>query len=150
LLIDSMLLATIGGLFGALLARWAVEGLLRIAPANLPRLSQVHLDPRVLWFTLGLSVASGVIFGLAPACAASTTDLPESLKESGRGGSAGPAGQRLRAALVIGEVALGVALLISAGLLVRSFARLLQVRPGFNPDNVLTIRMSLPRSAYPG
>src|SRR5215471_6097056 len=150
LLTESMLLATIGGAFGALLARWAVEGLLRIAPANLPRLSQVHLDPRVLWFTLGLSVATGVIFGLVPAIAASRTDLAESLKESGRGSSAGPVGQRLRAALVIGEVALGVALLISAGLLARSFARLLQVRPGFNPNNVLTIRMSLPRSAYPG
>jgi len=150
LLTESLLLAGISGAFGALLARWAVEGLLRIAPANLPRLSQVHLDQRVLWFTLGISMASGVIFGLVPAIAASRMDLAESLKESGRASSAGPARQRLRATLVIAEVALGVALLISAGLLARSFARLLQVHPGFNPNNVLTIRMSLPRSAYPG
>src|SRR5215470_10267762 len=79
----------------AVRARWAVEGLLRIAPANLPRLSQVHLDQRVLWFTLGISMASGVIFGLVPAIAASRMDLAESLKESGRASSAGPARQRL-------------------------------------------------------
>jgi putative ABC transport system permease protein len=150
LLVESLLLATTGGAFGALLARWGVEGLLRIAPANLPRLNQVHLDLRVLLFTVGVSVASGVVFGVVPAIAASRTNLTESLNESGRSSSAGPARQRLRGALVIGEVALGFTLLISGGLLVRSFARLLQVRPGFNPHNVLTMRLSLPWSAYPG
>jgi putative ABC transport system permease protein len=150
LLTESLFLAVVGGGLGALLARWGIEGLLRIAPANLPRLGQVHLETRALWFTLVVSVACGIVFGLAPALAASRTDLAESLNESGRGSSAGLARHRLRAFLVIAEVALGFVLLISAGLLVRSFARLLEVRPGFNPHNVLTMRVSLPRAAYSG
>jgi putative ABC transport system permease protein len=150
LLTESLFLAVIGGGLGALLARWGVDGLLRIAPANLPRLGQAHLDARALWFTLLASVVCAVIFGLVPALAASKTDLAESLNESGRGSPAGLVRHRLRGFLVIGEVALGFLLLISAGLLVRSFARLLEVRPGFDPHNVLTMRVSLPRATYAG
>src|SRR5262249_45732729 len=149
LLTESLLLATVGGALGVVLARWGIEALHSAAPVNLPRLGQFQLDSGVLWFTLGLSAACGILFGLVPALPASRTDLATSLNESGRGSSVGRGRDRLRQALVLGGGALCFALLVSAGVLVRSFARLLNVHPGFNPRNVITMRLSLPRSAYP-
>jgi len=122
--------------------------LLALAPTNLPRLKAVHLDLRVLLFSFAISLACGVIFGLVPALTASRTNLVNSLKESERTDSAGTTRNRLRRAFVVAEVAIALVLLISGGLLVRSFNKLLDVRPGFDPHNVLTLRLSLPGAQY--
>jgi putative ABC transport system permease protein len=148
LLTESMLLGVAGGSLGVLIASWGTSALIAIAPADLPRLSEVRLDSRVLLFSLAVSLASGIFFGLVPALAASRIDLVSSLKESGRSDSANLSRHRLSGVLVVGEVALAFVLLISAGLLLRSFIKLLEVRPGFDPNNVLTMRVSLPRSQY--
>ena len=148
LLTESVLLAGLGGACGILLASWGTRALLALAPINLPRLSGVHLDLRVLFISSTVSLACGVIFGLAPALTAARTNLVNSLKESERTDSAGAGRNRLRRTFVVAEVAIALMLLISAGLLVRSFAKLLDVRPGFDPHNVLTLRLSLPVTQY--
>jgi putative ABC transport system permease protein len=148
LLTESVLLAAIGGAAGVLLASWGTRALLVLAPTNLPRLNAVHLDLRVLLFSFAISLFCGVVFGLAPALTASKTNLVNSLKESERTDSSGKARNRLRRAFVVAEVAMALVLLISAGLMVRSFSRLLDVRPGFDPHNVLTLRLSLPGTQY--
>ncbi|HYM01211.1 MAG TPA: ABC transporter permease, partial [Blastocatellia bacterium] len=149
LLIESVMLAILGGALGAMLANWGVKALLRLAPANLPRLSEITVNGRVLLFTTAVSLGAGILFGLFPAFAASRTNLVDSLKESGRSDSAGRSRQRFRSALVIAEVALAFGLLFSAGLLLRSFARLLEVKPGFDPHNMLTMRIALPHNKQP-
>ena len=148
LLTESLLIALLGGVIGMLLALWGTKALLALAPSNLPRLSGVQLDLRILLLSIGVSLACGVIFGLVPALTASKTNLVTSLKESERTDSAGGTRQWLRRTFVVAEVALALVLLISAGLLVRSFGKLLDVRPGFDPQNVITLRMSLPSSQY--
>ena len=148
LLTESLLIATAGGVLGILLAFWGTKALLAIAPSTLPRVSALHLDLRVLLFSLIVTAVSGVIFGLVPAITASRTDLVVSLKDAERGDSAGSAQGLLRRALVVSEVALALVLLISAGLLIRSFGKLLDVKPGFDPHNVLTLRLALPGSQY--
>jgi predicted permease len=148
LLTESVLLAAIGGGVGILFAAWGTRMLLTLAPTNLPRLNALHLDLRVLLFSLAISLACGVVFGLVPALAASRTNLVSSLKESERTDSAGTARNRLRRVFVVAEVAIALVLLISSGLLVRSFTKLLEVRPGFDPHNVLTLRLSLPGTQY--
>jgi len=148
LLTESLLLAALGGVFGILLASWGTRALLALAPSDLPRLNAVHLDLRVLLLSFAISLVCGVIFGLVPALTASRTNLVHSLKESERTDSAGASRNRLRRAFVVAEVALALVLLISAGLLVRSFSRLLNVQPGFDPHNVLTLRLSLPATQY--
>jgi len=148
LLTESLLLGMTGGALGVGFAAWGTRALIAIAPADLPRISEARLDARVLCFTLVLSLVSGIVFGLMPALAASKTDLVSSLKESGRSDTASPSRQRLRQVLVVAEVSLAVVLLISAGLLLRSFARLLEVSPGFDSHNVLTLRLSLSRAQY--
>jgi putative ABC transport system permease protein len=148
LLTESLMLAVFGGAGGILLASWGTKALLALAPTNLPRLNAIHLDLRVLLFSFAISLACGVIFGLIPALTASKTNLVNSLKESERTDSGGTTRLRLRRSFVIAEVALALVLLISAGLLVRSFAKLLDVRPGFDPHNVLTLRLSLPATQY--
>ena len=146
LLTESLLIAVAGGVLGILFAVWGTKALLALAPADLPRLNAVQIDLRVLLISLGASLVCGVIFGLVPALTASKTDLVSSLKESERTDS----GTRhwLRRTFVVVEVALALVLLISAGLLVRSFGKLLDVRPGFDPQNVLTLRLSLPGAQY--
>lgn len=146
LLTESLLIAVAGGVFGILFALWGTKALLALAPADLPRLNAVQIDLRVLLLSLGASLICGVIFGLVPALTASKTDLVSSLKESERTDS----GTRhwLRRTFVVAEVALALVLLISAGLLVRSFGKLLDVRPGFDAQNVLTLRLSLPGAQY--
>jgi putative ABC transport system permease protein len=148
LLTESLLIAVLGGAFGMLLALWGTKALLALAPTALPRLNGVHLDIRILLFSLGISLVCGVIFGLAPALTASKTNLVSSLKESERTDSGGITRQWMLRTFVVAEVAMALVLLISGGLLVRSFGKLLNVRPGFDPHNVITLRLSLPGTQY--
>ena len=148
LLTESLLLALLGGALGMLLAVWGTKALLALAPSTLPRVSGVQMDLRVLSISFGVSLLCGVIFGLVPALTAAKTNLVSSLKESERTDSHGAAGQWLRRTFVVAEVATALVLLISAGLLVRSFAKLLDVKPGFDPNNVITLRLSLPGAQY--
>ena len=148
LLTESLLIAVIGGVVGMLLTFWGTKALLALAPSTLPRLSAVQVDLRILLLSFGGSLLCGVIFGLAPALTASKTNLVSSLKESERTDSSSPARKWLRRTFVVAEVAMALVLLISAGLLVRSFGKLLDVKPGFNPQNVLTLRLSLPGAQY--
>ena len=148
LLTESLLIALLGGVCGMFLAFWGTKALLALAPSTLPRVSAVQVDLRILLISFGASVLCGVIFGLAPALTASKTDLVSSLKESERTDSPSSTRQWLRRAFVVSQVAIALVLLISAGLLVRSFGKLLDVQPGFDPQNVLTLRLSLPGSQY--
>src|SRR5439155_5662534 len=149
LLTESLILASCGGALGLLLAYWGIDVLMLLKPANLPRVQEISLDGWVLAFTLILSSLTGIVFGLAPALHASKTDLNEALKEGGRGSSEGFHGNRVRSLLVVSEVALSLVLLISAGLMIRSFLLLREVDPGFEPDRVLAMDMSLPNVNYP-
>ena len=143
LLAESILLALVGGLLGLLLARWAVGVLLALAPERvIPRASEINLDWRVLAFTLGASLLTGIIFGLAPALQVFRIDVNHALKE-GIGKTGGRAGRvRLRSVLVVVEVSLAMALSVGAGLLLRTFANLRGIDPGFDPQNVMTVQIS--------
>lgn len=149
LLTESVMLSALGGAAGLLVAVWGADLLLALVPSDLPRLSEIHMDWRVLGFTLVISVATGIIFGLAPALNASSTNLSETLKEGGRGSTEGVHGNRIRNALVISEVALSLVLLVGAGLLMQSLVRLERVNPGFDPHNVLALSLDLPETRYP-
>ncbi|HEY6330332.1 MAG TPA: ABC transporter permease [Blastocatellia bacterium] len=148
LLTESLLLALLGGAGGVLLAFFAVRGLIAISPPDTPRIGQAGIDSTVLVFTVIVSLLTGVCFGLAPALHSSNADLGESLKEGGRGSAAGEAGNRLRAGLTIAEVSLAMVLLISAGLMIKSFVRLESINPGFDSTGLLTIQLSLPETKY--
>jgi putative ABC transport system permease protein len=141
LLTESLLLSIIGGLAGLLFAMWGIDLLPSLNPADLPRLTAIGINSSVLLFTLGISVLTGSLFGLAPALQMS--NLNRSLKEGGRGTLGDPRGKRLRAALVVIEIALSLVVLIGAGLLVKSMVRLLQVDPGFGAENLLTANVAL-------
>ncbi len=149
LLTESLLLAVVGGGLGVLLAWWGLQLLIDLSPANIPRLENIRLDGRALGFTILLSLLTGLIFGLAPALQTSQLELSESLKEGGRTGSGGQRAQRIRGAFIVAEVALTLALLVGAGLLIRSFLRLQEVSPGFRTDHLLTLQLRLPRTKYP-
>src|SRR5262249_3525341 len=131
LLTESLLLAALGGAVGLALSLLLTKLLIAISPADVPRLDQVGLDVRVLGFTVGVVGLVGLLFGLAPALQVSKTDLNEALKEGGRGSSEGHGRNRVRALLVVSEIALSVLLLIGAGLLIKSFVLLRDVNPGF-------------------
>jgi putative ABC transport system permease protein len=150
LLSESVLLAAIGGGLGLLIALWGTHGLVALAPKQIPRAENIQLDASVLIFTLGISLATGIIFGLAPALQAARTDLNQSLKANASG-SLGGGRQRARfgRALVIAQTALALVLLVSAGLLLRSFARLGKVQPGLETKRLFTARITLPLEAYP-
>ena len=141
LLTESLLLSLVGAALGVLLALWGVDALLALAPDALPRASEVALDGRVLAFSLALALATGLAFGLVPALAASRPNL-DGLRDGARGASA--ARGRLKRALVVGELALSLTLLVGAGLMVRSFLELRAVDPGIAPEHVLTLRVGLP------
>jgi predicted permease len=147
LLSESVLLALPGGLCGLLLAVWGVDVLLKLSPADLSRMEEVSINGWVLLFTLSLTVLTGMLFGLVPALQSSKSDLTNSLKEGGRS-VAGGASHWLRNAIVVGEIALSLVLLIGAGLVMRSFWRLMNVDPGFDPHRVLAMDLRLPESKY--
>jgi len=147
LLSESILIVAIGGACGLLVGSSMLQGLLALAPTEIPQLSRVGLDQRVLLFTLGIAAATCFLFGLLPALQASKTDLQTTLKDSGRS-TTGRSPERTRRALLIAEVSVSLVLLAGAGLLVRSMWNLLHVDPGFNMDNVLTLRMSLADPKY--
>ena len=148
LLTESILLSLIGGVLGLLLTFVGLRLLVSLGPDTLPRLNEIAIDARVLGFTFVVSLITGVVFGLAPAVRSSRIDLNGVLKDSGRTTGAGH--NRARNAFVVVQVALSLVLLIGAGLLVRSYSHIQNANPGFNPQNVLSFRMSLPNSKYKG
>ena len=148
LLTESVIMALAGGVFGLGLALLGVRALVAFGPANLPRVQTVDLDARILLFTLGLSLLTGVLFGLAPVLQTIRNNFNDSLKEVGRGSTAGRGRSRARRLLVISEVALTLMLLVGGGLMVRSFARLLSVDAGMNPNHLLTMSISLAGSEH--
>ena len=151
MLTESLLLSICGGVAGLLLALLGVEALAPLTPDNLEHLKETSIDGVALGFTFLASLLTGVIAGIIPALQTSQIDLNESLKEGARSAvfSKYKSGQRISPALVIGELALTLALLASAGLLIKSFLRVLAVEPGYNPENLLTMSIPLPRAGYP-
>jgi putative ABC transport system permease protein len=147
LLAESVLLALIGGAAGLLVAKWLTEVIVRLSPPGVPGLDLVRLDPRVMAFTAGVSLLTGIVFGLVPGLHGSRVSLVESLKEGGRTSSPG-ARQRLRSALVVTQVALALVLLVGAGLLLRSLHRLQATDPGFDPKRLVTFNLTPPMSRY--
>lgn len=145
---ESLLLALMGAACGILLAQWGMQGLLAIAPAFTPGVESATIDSRVLVFTVLIAILTGAVFGIAPALGGAGMDVNENLKEGGRSSTPGRARQRLRSALVVGEFALALVLLIGAGLLIRSFISVLRIDPGFSPKNVLTMRIFLDGPHY--
>lgn len=146
LLTESILLASLGGAIGLLLANWGTGAALENLPASLPRAAEVGIDPRVLLFTAAVALLAGILFGLAPAIRISRTTLQDNLKEGGRGASGSRTGAH--GVLVVVETALALVLLTGAGLMLRSLVRLWDVDPGFNPSNVVTFGLSLPSSMW--
>jgi putative ABC transport system permease protein len=145
LLTESLLLGLLGGAAGLVIARIALQVVRSVNPGNIPRLDAIALDGTVLAFTFGVSIVTGLLFGLAPALRAARVDLNTSLKAGGRNaqgeGGFGSSRRRLRSLLVVAEVAISLTLLIGAGLLVRSFVRLQRVSPGFDPEGVISMRV---------
>jgi putative ABC transport system permease protein len=148
LLAESILLSILGGGVGLLVAVWGSSLFLSLGPASLVRVGRIGIDPLVLVFTLTLSLLTGVVFGLLPAFQVSKPNLNEVLKEAGRGSTEGLRLNRLGRFLVISELGLSVALLVGAGLMVKSFVRLQEINPGFDSNNILTLQISLPSTRY--
>jgi putative ABC transport system permease protein len=148
LLVESLLLAGLGAALGLTLAVAATRALVALAPAALPRLGGVHIDSTVVLFTIAVAVVTGVIFGLVPAHQASRAALIDTMRERSASSPGGVRGRRTRSALVVAELALAVMLLVGAGLLVRSFARLTNVDPGFNATHGVTFTLGLPEASY--
>ena len=148
LLTESLLLAIVAGVLGAALALWGSDVLVRLSPENLPRVGEIHIDGWVLAFTAGLSLLTGILFGLAPALQSTHSNIVEALKEGSLSMTAGRSRHALRSSLVIVEMALALILLVSAGLLIRSLIRLQDVSPGFDPHNVMTASLDLPDAKY--
>ena len=149
LITESVMLSALGAVIGAALAAWAVDAIVAFGPRGLPRLDDIAVDGRVLLFCAALALLTGVVFGLVPAIHAARAELGQMLKDAVRGSSSKRGAQRTRSALVITEMALAVVLLVGAGLLIRSFANLLRVNPGFRPERVVSFNVSLPSVKYP-
>ncbi len=149
LLTESVLLALGGGALGLLLALWVVDVLRVAGPSSIPRLQDVAINSQALWFTLGLSVLTGILFGLAPAWQSSNPDLHNALKNSSLLATASARGQRFRQALIVSQVAIALVLLIGAGLLIKSFWQVRQINVGFAAEHVLTATVSLSLNDYP-
>ncbi|HXG67844.1 MAG TPA: ABC transporter permease, partial [Blastocatellia bacterium] len=152
LLTESVLLSLMGGALGILLALWSVDLLVSSIPQDMANslhgMGEVSIDRQVLGFTLALSILTGIFFGLAPAFVASKPDVNQMLKEGSARIAAGSGLRSLRGLLVVSELALALVLLIGAGLLLKSFMRMLDVPPGYKPEGVLTMRVDLPRARY--
>jgi putative ABC transport system permease protein len=148
LLIESLLLAVGGGGVGLLLSIWVSRFIVAFGPAKIPRLAQVQLDLRVLAFTCAISLITGIVFGLVPALQASSPNVTGWLKDGARGASGGPRRNLARSVLVVSEVALSLMLLVGAGLLLKSFVRLLNTHPGFDANQVVTLDIPLSRQRY--
>ncbi|MFC1559115.1 ADOP family duplicated permease [Gemmatimonadota bacterium] len=148
LMVESLVLAVIGGLCGLVIAVVGVEVLTRLNPIDLPEMFQPHLDIQVLLFTAGVTLLTGVIFGLTPALQTARSDLNSLIREGGRS-TDGPGRQRTKQLLVIFETAITLVLLTATGLMIRSFSQLKVTDPGFNPENVLSINLNLPDEGYP-
>ena len=145
-LVESVVLALMGGVAGLLLGSWGMDALLALKPDDLPRVENVHLDGTVLFFTIALALVTGVAFGTLPAWQATRVEISGVLSSAGRSVTA--ARSRFRSVLVVAELGLALVLLIGAGLLGKAFWRLTSVAPGFNPENVLTMRVELPEARY--
>ena len=149
LLTESVLLSLVSGVIGLGLSVWLLKLLIAISPANTPRMDEIGIDWPVFGFAGGVTILAGLLFGLVPALHMSRPDLNETLKESGRQGGASGSRNRIGGLLIVSEIAVSFVLLVSAGLLIKSFINLRQIDPGFNPDNVLALRLSLTPGKYP-
>jgi putative ABC transport system permease protein len=147
LLTESVLLSVVGGAIGLLIGYWGVKALVGLNADRIPRANEISLDWRVLLFTFGVAILTGILFGIVPAIQTAKADLHEALKEGGRS-AASTTKQWVRSTLVVVEIAMALAVLVGAGLLVKSFLRVQQVNPGFNPQGLLTMHLSLPASKY--
>ncbi|MEO5717137.1 MAG: ABC transporter permease, partial [Chthoniobacterales bacterium] len=150
LLVETSLLALLGGAAGLLLAWWSTDALAAMGPADLPRLDEIRVNGVVVAFTFGISLLTSLIFGLIPALQASRPQVEQSLKDASRGSTGGTRSHRLRSAFVISQFAFSLVLLVGAGLLIRSFAELRAVQPGFEAKGVVTFWQSLPKVRYGG
>jgi putative ABC transport system permease protein len=149
MLTESGVIAVLGGGLGLLIAVWSLDALVALVPAgSIPQGIEVSVDARVLVFTLAVSLATALVFGLWPALQASKVNLNESLKEGGQKTTGGYRNRRAQGLLVVAEVGLSLLLLIMAGLMLRSFARLTQIDPGFDPEKVVSMRINLPPARY--
>ena len=149
LLAETILLSLVGGAAGLLLAWWSIDALVAFGPRELPRAGEINVSSGVIAFTFGISILTSIAFGLVPALHASRPSVSGSLKDAARGSSGGVHGSRLRSVFVVSQFALSLILLVGAGLLIRSFAHLRAVPPGFNPDRALTIWQTLSKTRYP-
>ena len=147
LLTENLLLSILSGALGLVLSVWLTKLLVSISPPNSPRFEEIGMDARVFGFAFAVAFVTGVVFGMVPAIQTSKIDLNETLKESGRSGSQARR-NRVGSALMVSEIALSFMLLVGAGLLIKSFIRLREVNPGFNPSNMLAMRVSLPAGKY--
>ncbi|HEY2547265.1 MAG TPA: ABC transporter permease, partial [Candidatus Acidoferrum sp.] len=145
---ESTVLGLLSGVAAIVLGGWGMELILSLAPSDLPRMQEVHIDWRVFLFALGLSLTTAILIGITPAIEATRIDPLESLKEGGRGGSSSRGRRKLQSLLIVSQTALAVMLLIGAGLLTRSFDILLKTDPGFHPQHVVTGTIALPLRAY--
>jgi len=148
LLTESVLLSVVSGVLGLGLSVWLIKVLIAITPSNTPRLDEIAIDLRVFGFTLAVTVLAGILFGLFPALQTSRPNLNETLKDSGQRGSEIGTRNRVGSLLIVSEIALSFVLLAGAGLLIKSFLRLREIHPGFNPDNVLAMRLTSPPGKY--
>ena len=146
---EGALLSVIGGALGLVLARAGVQALIRFHPTSLPRTAEVTVDPAVLFFTLGVSMLTGILFGLAPLMHTRVKGLALALKEGGAKGATGAARHHVRRGLVMAEVALAVTLVIGAGLLIRTVYNLSKVDAGFDRSRLVTFQLSLAAADYP-
>jgi predicted permease len=147
LVTESMLVAILGGIAGLLLAQWALDAVIVVGADLIPRIQEIRIDSLALGFSILVTLVTGLAIGVLPALQASSVNVLEALKEAGRG--AVGSGSRLRASLLVAEVSLSLVVLIAAGLLLTSFARLQRVQPGFEPAGVFTAQLALPPERYP-
>src|SRR5437667_8448897 len=148
MLTESVLLSLAGGILGLLMALWITAALVSATPRGVPRMDEASADLSVMSFTLGLSLATGIFFGIFPALQASRADINGTLQEGGRAGSAGARRTHVRDLLVATEVAISLMLLVGAGLMTKSLLRVLEDNGGVDPTNVLTARFATPDAKY--